>query len=165
MLVDSTVVHAHPDAGGAHHSTAAAEALGRSRGGFTTRVHALVSARGRALAFALTPGQHADIRQAQPLLESVRRPRAVVGDRAYDADGLLTWLKDRGVRAVIPSKRNRRVVRPLDRGLYAIRNVIERFFGRLKRFRRVGTRTDKTVRSFEAFVVLAALGVERTSWR
>lgn len=164
VLVDSTVVHAHPDAAGARSGDPTREALGRSRGGFTTKVHALVSPSGRWRAFVLTPGQRADVTQALPLLEGIGSPSAVVGDRAYDADGVLAWCATNDAAAVIPARRNRRRPRELDRAAYARRNVIERFFGRLKRFRRVGTRYEKTAVSFAAFVTLAATFVERTAW-
>ncbi|MEN0068524.1 MAG: IS5 family transposase, partial [Myxococcota bacterium] len=165
VLVDSTVVHAHPDAAGARSADADLEALGRSRGGFTTKSHALVSPRGRWRAFVLTPGQRADVTQAVPLLETIPSPSAVVGDRAYDADGVLAWCAAHDATPVVPARRNRRCARDLDREAYALRNVIERFFGRLKRFRRVGTRYEKTASSFGAFVTLAAAFVERTAWR
>ncbi|MEN0065776.1 MAG: transposase, partial [Myxococcota bacterium] len=121
---------------------------GRSRGGFTTKAHAVVSASGRGLTFALTPGQRGDVTQAIPLLGSVPTPLAVLGDRADDADALLAWWSVHDVAAVIPARRNRRVPCPLDRSMYAMRNVIERFFGRWKRWRRVGTRSDKTAASY-----------------
>lgn len=164
VLVDSTVVHAHPDAAGARSREPELEALGRSRGGFTTKVHALVSPRGRWRAFVLTPGQRADVTQTLPLLEAIDRPSAVVGDRAYDADAVLEWCATAEAAAVVPARRNRRHTRALDREAYSLRNVIERFFGRLKRFRRVGTRYDKTAASFASFVTLAATFVERTAW-
>ena len=94
---------------------------------------------------------------------------------AHDADALLVWLAAQDVAAVIPPRRNRRLPRTLDLAVYALRNVIERFFGyppagrsprvgRRKRWRRVGTRYDKTAASFGAFVALAATAVERTVW-
>lgn len=164
LLLDSTIIKAHPDAAGARNTRPEAEALGRSRGGFTTKVHALVTASGRWVSFVLTPGQAADIRQAVPLLEPNAHVARVVADRAYDSDAFVTWLADRAIEAVIPSRRGRRHPRRLDRGSYRERNVIERFFGRLKRFRRVGTRTDKTASSFGTFVGLGAIRVERTRW-
>lgn len=164
VLIDSTVVHAHPDAAGSRSGDAEHEALGRSRGGFTTKVHALVSPRGRWRAFLLTPGQRGDVTQAVPLLETLPSPSAVVGDRAYDADAVLAWCAENEAAAVVPSRRSRRLAHVLDRGAYALRNVIERFFGRLKRFRRVGTRYDKTAASFSAFLALGATYVERTAW-
>lgn len=164
LLLDSTSVKANPDAAGARGSCAAAEALGRSRGGLTTKVHALVTTQGRWVGFLLTPGQWADVPQAIPLLRSVSSPRQLIADRAYDSDALVTWLSERSVEAVVPSRRHRRVARPHDRVAYRLRNVIERFFGRLKRMRRLGLRTDKTASSFGGFVGLGALAVERTAW-
>ena len=165
--LDSTIIKAHPDAAGARGSCAEAEALGRSRGGFTTKVHAAVSSTGRWLISCLTPGQpgqDADVRFAIPLLQDLPPSISVIADRAYDSNALLEWLAERGSQAVIPARKNRRAPRELARDAYAVRNVIERFFGRLKRLRRVGTRYDKTASSFAGFVAFAALVVEHTSW-
>ncbi|MEM6927575.1 MAG: transposase, partial [Myxococcota bacterium] len=96
--------------------------------------------------FVLPPGQRADITQALPLLETIAPPSAVVGDRAYDADGVLAWGSANEVAAVVPARRNRRLARSLDRGAYALRNVV-----------------DKTAASFQV-VMLAAAFVERTAW-
>ena len=164
LLLDSTIIKAHPDAAGARNTRPEAEALGRSRGGFTTKLHALVTTAGRWVSFVLTPGQSADIRQAVPLLEPLPRGPRVIADRAYDSDAFVAWLAERAIEAVIPSRRGRRHPRCHDKTRYRLRNVIERFFGRLKRFRRIGTRTDKTASSFGAFVGLGALRVERTAW-
>lgn len=164
VLLDSTIIKAHPDAAGARGSCAEAEALGRSRGGFTTKVHAAVSSTGRWLTSCLTPGQDADVRFAIPLLQDLSPSISVVADRAYDSNALLEWLAERGSQAVIPARKNRRAPRELARDAYAVRNVIERFFGRLKRLRRVGTRYDKTASSFAGFVAFAARVVEQTSW-
>lgn len=187
ILLDSTIIKAHPDAAGARSRSPDSEALGRSRGGFTTKVHALVSVGGRWVAGCLSPGQRADITQAIPLLDGCgERPRQLVADRAYDSNRLLAWLHEHSITAVIPSRSRRRKPRLLDWVRYADRNVIERFFGRLKRLRRVGTRNpaqrrcatipvglrlrlqalgyDKTAASFGAFVELGALLTERTAW-
>ncbi|MEN0066799.1 MAG: IS5 family transposase [Myxococcota bacterium] len=164
FLLDSLIVKAHPDSAGARGSTASAEALGRSRGGRTTKVHAVVPTRGRWVGFDLTPGQGADISQAVPLLSRMPVPKARVADRAYDSDRFLAWLSKHDIEGVIPARRGRPIPRPHNRARYGLRNVIERFFWRLQRFRRIGCRTDKTGLSFGAFVGLSALTVERTAW-
>jgi IS5 family transposase len=82
------------------------EDLGRSRGGLTTKIHVLVDERGRPLCYLLTPGQAADCRHAETLLEGVSFA-SLLGDRAYDTDALRAWCAEHGVEAVIPSKRNR----------------------------------------------------------
>jgi transposase len=88
----------------------------------------------------------------------------VVGDRAYDADDFLAFIKLQDMAAAIPSRVNRRVTRPLDAAACARRNVIERLFGRLKEFRRVATRYDKTAASYAASLALAASVVVLSGW-
>ncbi|HMB92890.1 MAG TPA: transposase, partial [Rhodothermales bacterium] len=91
-------------------SSAANEALGRSRGGFTTKLHALCDALGNPMRFLLTPGQCADITQARALLDRIEAG-AVIADKGYDADWLVAHLSEMGASVVIPPKRNRLVQR------------------------------------------------------
>lgn len=104
-----------------------------------------------------------DVTQAEALIEGVEGT-AIVGDRAYDADALISGIESRGMRAVIPSRANRRRPRTHD-AAYRERNVIERFFGRLKQFRRIATRYDKTAASYEGFFAAGAMLVTLTGWR
>lgn len=120
----------------------------------STKIHAVVDALGNPLRVRLTPGQRADSPQALDLLDGIDT-QAVVADKAYDTDAITAKLTDRGVEVVIPPKRNRLDQRPYDENLYADRNKIERFFNRLKGYRRVATRYDKSASSFLAFVHLA----------
>jgi putative transposase len=122
----------------------------------TTKIHALVDALGNPLRIRLTPGQRADSPQALDLLEGLET-QALVADKAYDTNAIVGKLADWGVEAVIPPKRNRLDQRPYDENLYADRNKIERFFNRLKGYRRIATRYDKTASSFLAFVHLACV--------
>ena len=103
----------------------------------------------------LTPGQAHDLTCAEPLLESAD-PRALIGDKAYDADPLLDTLAQRDITAVIPPKANRKLQRECDYALYCERNLVERFFNKLKHFRAIATRYDKLARNFLAGVQLAA---------
>jgi len=137
-------------------STSDAEALGRSRGGFTTKLHVLVDALGNPVRLLLTPGQRADITQAEDLLLKIEA-EAVIADKGYDADELIDRIEASGAAVVIPPKRNRTVRREYDRNLYADRNKVERFFGRIKHYRRVATRYEKTARSYLAMVQVAAI--------
>ena len=89
----------------------------------------------------------------------------VVGDRAYDSDAFVDHVTTLGMPAVIPSRTNRREPRTLDVRAYARRNVIERWFGRLKVFRRVATRYEKTAISYLGFVATAAWLIAITGWR
>lgn len=103
----------------------------------------------------LTPGQAHDLTCAQPLIDSAD-PEALLGDKAYDADPLIDTLTQRGITPVIPPKANRKVPRACDFALYCERNLIERFFNKLKHFRAIATRYDKLAKIFLAGVHLAS---------
>jgi putative transposase len=103
----------------------------------------------------ITPAQDADITQAEPLLENID-PDAFLADKVYDADGLIDHLTQRGITPVIPPKRNRTIQRNTDFSLYRERNLIERFFNKLKQFRAIATRYDKLKSTFLAAVQLAS---------
>ncbi len=119
----------------------------------TTKIHALVDALGKPVAFSLTPGQASDLSQAEPMLENVA-PEAFLADKAYDADRLIIALEARGIKPVIPPKANRLVQRCCDFALYRERNLVERFFNTLKHFRALATRYDKLARNFLSAVYL-----------
>ena len=159
VLVDSTTVKAHQAAAGQKKSTPAAEALGRSRGGFSTKVHAVVDALGNGLHLVLTSGEAADSRPLPGLLAALpQAPGAGVADKAYDTNQALAAIAERQAQAVIPPKANRVEQRLYDKNLYAERNKVERFFGRLKEARGFATRYEKTATSFLAVAhLLAAL--------
>lgn len=161
LLIDSTIVKAHGHAAGASRRSGT-QALGRSRGGFTTKLHAVVSEVGVLVSYVLTGGEVADITVARGLIRRRRLP--VVGDRAYDSDAFIAHIESLGGRAVIPSRSNRRQPRALDKVAYRQRNVIERWFGRLKVFRRIATRYEKTALSYLGAVAAAAWLVALTGW-
>ena len=104
---------------------------------------------------SLTPGQAADIGQAEPLLEHLE-PEALIADKGYDSDALVEALQRRDITPVIPPKANRKQPRATDFALYCERNLVERFFNKLKHFRAIATRYDKLARNFLAGVQLAA---------
>jgi transposase len=131
--------------------------LGRSRGGFTTKLHLRCDARGLPLALVLTPGEAHETRAFEDLVEDLAAgTRCLIGDMGYDAD----WLRQepllRGVLPVIPPNPARKEPVALDRELHRLRNRVERLVNRLKQFRAVATRYDKTAESFLALVQLAA---------
>ena len=121
----------------------------------TTKVHALVDALGNPCNLMLTPGQDHDLTCAQPLLENAD-PRSLIGDKAYDADSLIDTLNQRSITPVIPPKANRKVKRDCDFALYRERNLVERFFNKIKHYRATATRYDKLARNFFAAVQLVA---------
>lgn len=124
-------------------------------GGWTTKIHAVVDALGNPLRIILSVGQQADIKQAEALLADYETD-AVIADRGYDADSLLTWLAGSQTEAVIPAKKNRLIERPIDENLYKDRNKVERYFNKLKQYRRVATRYEKTASSFAGFIYIAS---------
>jgi transposase len=121
----------------------------------TTKIHMLTDALGRPLRFVITAGQVNDATQAELLLEGVRT-RCVIADRGYDGEKVLKKVKELGALAVIPPRSNRKVQREYDREIYKERNLIERAFNKLKRFRRIATRYDRKAVYFESFLYLAA---------
>jgi transposase len=132
------------------------QAIGRSRGGPTTKIHALCDQLGRLYALMLTGGQVHDIWGARGLLACVATPARFLGDKAYDADDIRDYLAAQGSEAVIPSKANRKEPKPHDPITYKMRNIIERSFNRLKDWRGIATRYDKKAANFLAGVCLAS---------
>ena len=116
----------------------------------------IVDALGNPVTVSLTPGQASDLSQAAPLLEEVE-PEAFLADKAYDADALIETLEERGITPVIPSKANRLIQRETDFALYCERNLVERFFCKLKAFRAIATRYDKLASTFLAAVQLISV--------
>ena len=108
------------------------------------------------MALSLTPGQAADINQAVPLLDQLE-PDALLADKGYDSDALVEALEERGITPVIPPKANRREPRKTDFALYRERNLVERFFNRLKQYRALATRYDKLANTFLAAVALVCV--------
>jgi transposase len=136
---------------------AQANAIGRSRGGPTTKLHALVDGLGRLVAFTITPGQRGDAPIAADLVGLLPASSMLAVDRAYDSDALRRLLIARGTTPVIPNGPRRKHLHPFDRQAYKRRNLVERAFCRLKDFRRVATRYDKLAITYAAAISLAAL--------
>lgn len=132
------------------------EAIGRSRGGLSTKIHATADALGNPTGLHLTGGEAHDLAGADALLPQVAAA-TVIADRGDDAEGrVLAVLRDAGKVAVIPPKRHRTTQRDYDRHLYGARYLIEHFFNRLKQDRAIATRYDKTKRDFLAALHLVA---------
>ncbi len=153
-MIDMTTVWVHQHVAG-QKSTALAEALDRSRGGFTTKLHAAIDSLGNPLGFVLTPGRRADITQAETLVAPYTID-AVIADKGYDSNSFVALVEASEAETVVPTRRNHKEQREIDANLYADRNKIERFFGRLKHYRRIATRYDKTARNYLTFVYLAS---------
>jgi transposase len=132
------------------------QALGRSRGGFGTKVHVSCNPLGHPVEFKLTAAQESDIRQADELLAS-HRPDAVIADAGYDSDALTDKISGRGAQVVVKPNRCRKEPRAIDRHLYKERNIVERFWSKVKQYRRVATRYEKKAVNFLAFIQVASL--------
>jgi transposase len=131
------------------------QSLGRSRGGFSTKIHLATDALGNAIRFILTGGQRNDITQAEALIENLSADY-VLADKGYDSDALVLKLKQGGAEVVIPSRINRKVLREIDEHLYKERHLIECCIGKLKHFRRVFSRFDKLAKNYLSFIYFAS---------
>jgi len=157
--MDSTHVKVHRSgcnpAGGQ-----AVQAIGTSRGGLNTKLHAIVADNGEPLAMCFTGGNSHDNPQAQGLIQAIDTKAGVatiIADRAYDANATRAAIEAAGCQACIPPKANRIAPATYEQATFAKRHVVENFWEVLKRLRRVSTRYEKLKQSFEAFVHLAIL--------
>jgi transposase len=137
------------------HKKHGAQSLGRSRGGFSTKIHLTCDALGNALRFILTAGERSDITQAENLIENFASG-AVLADKGYDANNFISRIEAQNSSVVIPSKANRKQQRAIDRHLYKERHLIENQIGKLKHFRRVFSRFDKLAKNYLSFVQFAS---------
>lgn len=149
VMIDATIVRAHACAAG--YGKQSEQGLGRSVGGFTSKIHAKVDALGNLLKFVITAGQVSDISQAHNLLADVHNAY-VLGDKGYHSKDLKIMLENNDCNVVIPSKIN--TIKPwnYDKHVYKERHLVECFFSKIKYFRRVFSRFDKSIRNYVSFV-------------
>jgi transposase len=167
-FVDSTVVRAHQHAAGAKRGDAEAEALGRSRGGYSTKIHRRAERGSKPMVVILTGGH----RHEQPVLPLLMargavkrpgrgrprvRPDAVAGDKGYSGAAVRRYLKGRQIAAVIPTKADQQPLLRFDQAAYRERNHVERLINWLKQWRRVATRYEKRAANYRAMVTVAAI--------
>jgi transposase len=133
--------------------------MGRSRGGLTTKIHALVDADGRPVKLMLTPGQAGDAPAAARLLEDLAPGATLIADRAYDTNAIRAFAAERGAWANIPPRSIRKGSFAFSGWVYRQRNLVERFFNRIKQFRGLATRYDRKPENFLAGLQLAAIRV------
>ncbi len=131
------------------------EAIGKSRGGLSTKIHAAVDASGNPVRLLLTAGQTSEYTQAEALIEGFEAGY-VLADKGYDSDQFVSAIEKNHAVPVIPSKKNRKVPRDFDKVLYKERNVVERFFQKLKNFRRIATRYERLARNYQAMLSLVS---------
>jgi transposase len=133
--------------------------MGRSRGGLTTKIHALVDANGLPILLKITPGQANDGRSAADMFDSMGAGDVLLADRAYDSDALRDALGERGAIANIKPMPNRVRHPAFSASLYKLRNAIERFFSKIKHYRAIATRYEKHPENYLALVKLAAVRI------
>jgi transposase len=155
VMMDSSCCRAHQASAGARKSSGP-QAIGVTRGGLNTKVHALCDALGNPIRLVLSPGQRHDSKMAVELLSDVPA-QAVLADKAYDSKEIATHAQDQGMEVAIPSKASCKQPRPTAKHRYKARHLVENLFQRMKVFRRVATRFDKLDRMFLGFVHLAAI--------
>lgn len=166
--VDGSIVRAHQHAAGARATTPTAEALGRSRGGCSTKIHLKAEGSGKPLALVVTVGQRHEAVVFEELMAagSVKRagagrprsrPRRLVADKGYTSGRIRRFLRRRGIRATIPRRRNERRPGPFDRDAYRARNRVERLINRFKQYRRIATRYEKRAAHYRAMLSIVAI--------
>lgn len=153
VMVDSTCCRAHQASAGAR-KTSGPQAIGITRGGLNTKIHAICDALANPLRFVLTPGQRHDSKPVPELLDGLQA-KALLADKAYDSDKIVQSAQELGMQVIIPSKVNRKKPRVLDKHRYKARHLVENLFQRMKVFRRVATRFDKLDIRFLGFVHIA----------
>ena len=155
--IDFTIVRAHQHAAGVKGGIKMREALGRSRGGFSTKIHLRTNAKGDPLTFDVTGGEAHEVKGYDALMELHDvDPDRLLGDKGYDSDDIRNDLVERGIEPVIPPRSNRKTQIEYDREAYKRRNLIERCVNRLKQFRRIATRYEKTARAYLSRLCIAA---------
>ena len=133
--------------------------MGRSRGGLTTKIHALVDANGNPIALKLTAGQAHDGKSASDMLDSLGKGQTLLADSAYDSDALRNAMNDRGAWANVKPMPGRVNIPAFSPFLYRFRNLVERFFSKLKHFRAIATRFEKHDANYLGLVKLAAIKI------
>ena len=159
QMIDSTIVRAHRCAAG-EITEAQNQALGRSRGGFSTKIHLRCNAAGLPIGVILSEGEAHDVTAYDGLMQQRDSdPGAMLADKGYDSDAIRHNLRDSGATPEIPTKSNRKVQSSVSKPLYALRSRIECFIGHLKEQRRIATRYDKLATSFVGFVLLGCIRI------
>ncbi len=157
LIIYSTIIRAHPCAAGAPKQIGGTEnqALGRSRGGFSTKIHITVDGLGNPLRTFLTGGQRHDITQAEALIIGYTS-EYVIGDKGYDGDPFIDFIHANGASDVIPSRQNRVHPRDYDKHLYKERHLVECFINKIKWYRRIFSRFEKLAVRYFGFLNLVS---------
>ena len=151
-MIDGSIIRVHQHASGGRGE----RSIGKSRGGNSSKIHAKVDSLGRPLNIILSEGQESEIHYAEALLND-EFCDYLLADKGYDSDALRAVLKAKGIKSVIPGRKNRNIRVEYDRHIYRERNQVERFFNRLKQFRRIATRYEKLAQMFMGAITLVSI--------
>ncbi|WP_293979760.1 IS5 family transposase [Sphingobium sp.] len=154
VMIDSTCMRVHQNGATGKKGEVGDRGMGRSRGGLTSKLHALVDADGRSVSLRLTGGQIHDACEAEALIEAIPEGATLLGDKGYDSNAIREAAAVRNVWANIPNRSNRKQRFAFSPWLYKQRNLVERFFNRIKQFRGIATRYDKDPANFLAAIKL-----------
>ena len=154
-MIDRTIIRAHRHAAGAVGGQEK-QGLVRSCGGISSKVHAKVDSLGMALDFIITPGQASEKKQAEQLIGK-EKCEFLLADRGYDCDSFRKILIDKGILPVIPGRKHRKTPIDYDKHIYKERNIVERFFGGIKEFRRITTHYEKPACMYKGALVMASI--------
>jgi transposase len=154
VFVDGSYVRAHQHASGARHGEE--RAIGKSVGGFTTKIHIAADAHGNPIDFKITGGEVHDAKAAEEILGKIGKAENLIGDKGYDSDAIRDLAREAGMTPVIPRKSNSTKPNPeFDSHLYKMRHLVENLFAQLKHFRSIATRYEKLARNFQSMLFLA----------
>ncbi|MGP9680329.1 IS5 family transposase [Halomonas sp. AOP27-A1-41] len=154
VFADGSYLRAHQHASGARHGEE--RAIGKSRGGATTKLHMLADAHGNPVDFEVTGGNVHDATVAEHLIKKVDQADHFIADKGYDSEGIRDHARAGGINPIIPKRSNNKTPNPeFDAFLYRHRHLVENLFARLKHFRSIATRFEKLARNFKSMVYLA----------
>lgn len=152
FIIDGSIIRANQCAAG--YKKELNENLGRSCGGFSTKIHAMTDALGNPVKFVISPGNEHDINHAEELVNDLRNTK-VLADKGYDSKKFVAFLNERNCEALILSRSNSKEKRIIDKHVFKERHLVENFFSKIKHFRRIFSRFCKTSSSFLAFLYFA----------
>ena len=154
VFADGSYVRAHQHASGARHGEE--RAIGKSRGGATTKIHIAADAHGNPIDFEITGGEIHDAKIADKLIEKIGLADHFIADKGYDSEAIREQARKSKMNPVIPRKSNSKKPNPeFDAYLYKLRHLVENLFARLKHFRGIATRFEKLARNYKAMLFIA----------
>ncbi len=159
VFADGSHIRAHQHASGARRGEV--RAIGRSRGGSTTKIHLAVDSHGSPINFEITGGEVHDSQVAEHLIDIACDAQYFIADKGYDSEAIRDYAKSYGIVPVIPRRSNSSKLNPeFDHYLYKLRHLVENAFARLKHFRSIATRFEKLARNFKSMLYISCIIIQ-----